>query len=60
MSYLNKELQIRLNQLSPLNKKLLEQFISDIGSASNSTEKQDAVNKLRSQIREFVSKEEIQ
>lgn len=58
MSYLNKELQNRLDELSDLNKELLTQFLKDIGDASIESEKQDAVTRLRSRIREHVSQEE--
>lgn len=58
MAYLNKELQDRLNQLSSTNKQLLEQFLFDISTAKRDTEKQDAVRKLRSKIREIVAREE--
>lgn len=58
MSYLNRELQNRLEQLSPLNKELLTQFLSEIGDANMDSEKQDAVTRLRSKIREHVSQEE--
>lgn len=58
MSYLNKELQNRLDKLSPLNKELLTQFLSDIADANMESEKQDAVTRLRSKIREYVSQEE--
>lgn len=58
MSYLNKELQNRLEELSDLNKELLTQFLKDIGDASIESEKQDAVTRLRSRIREHVSQEE--
>ena len=60
MSYLNKELQNRLEELSDLNKDLLTQFLKDIGDASIDSEKQDAVTRLRSRIREHVSQEESQ
>ena len=58
MSYLNKELRIRLEELSPLNKELLIQFLTDIGDANTDSEKRDAVTRLRSRIREYVSQEE--
>lgn len=58
MIYLNKELQARLNELTPRNKNLLEQFLFDIGTAKRSSEKQDAVTRLRSQVREIVAEEE--
>ena len=58
MSYLNKELRIRLEELSPLNKELLIQFLTDIGDAKTGSEKRDAVTRLRSRIREYVSQEE--
>lgn len=54
MAYLNKELQERINNLSPLNKKLLEQFLLDINAAKLESEKRDAVTRLRSKIREIV------
>ena len=54
MAYLNKELQERVNSLSPLNKKLLEQFLVDINAAKLESEKRDAVARLRSKIREIV------
>ncbi|MEM5687275.1 hypothetical protein AAHB49_16220 [Bacillus cereus] len=55
MAYLNKELQERINNLSPLNKKLLEQFLLDINAAKLESEKRDAVTRLRSKIREIVA-----
>lgn len=55
MAYLNKELQNRINNLSPLNKKLLEQFLIDINAARLESEKRDAVTRLRSRIREIVA-----
>jgi hypothetical protein len=58
MSYLNRELLNRLDQLSDLNKELLTQFLSDIGDAKLDSEKQDAVSRLRSKVREYVSREE--
>lgn len=58
MIYLNRELQTKLNELTPRNKSMLEQFLLEIGSAKRSSEKQDAVMKLRSQIREIVAEEE--
>jgi len=58
MAYLNKELQDRLDQLTPTNKQLLEQFLFDISIARQNTEKQDAVTRLRSKIREIVAREE--
>jgi len=58
MSYLNRELQNRLEQLPNLNKDILTQFLIDIGDANMDSEKQDAVTKLRSKIREYVSQEE--
>lgn len=58
MSYLNRELLNRLGELTPLNKELLIDFLSDIGDANIDSEKLDAVAKLRSSIREHVSQEE--
>jgi len=58
MSYLNRELQNRLEQLAKLNKDILTQFLIDIGDANVDSEKQDAVTRLRSRIREYVSQEE--
>jgi hypothetical protein len=55
MAYLNKELQKRINNLSSLNKKLLEQFLIDINAARLESEKRDAVTRLRSKIREIVA-----
>ena len=55
MAYLNKELQERINKLSPLNKKLLEQFLIDINAAKLDSEKRDTVTRLRSKIREIVA-----
>lgn len=55
MAYLNKELQERINNLSSLNKKLLEQFLLDINVAKLESEKRDAVTRLRSKIREIVA-----
>ncbi len=55
MAYLNKELQERINNLAPLNKKLLEQFLLDINAAKLESEKRDAVTRLRSKIREIVA-----
>lgn len=58
MVFLNSELQNRLNELTPTNKQLLEQFLFDISMANTDTEKQDAVTRLRSKIREIVAMEE--
>jgi len=55
MAYLNKELQERVNKLSPLNKSLLERFLLDINVARLESEKIDAVTKVRSRIREIVA-----
>ena len=55
MAYLNKELQERINKLSPLSKKLLEQFLLDINAAKLESEKRDAVTRLRSKVREIVA-----
>jgi len=52
---LNKELQERVNKLSPLNKSLLERFLLDINVARLESEKIDAVTKVRSRIREIVA-----
>lgn len=54
MAYLNKELQERINNLIPLNKKLLNQFLLDLNAAKLESEKRDAVTRLRSKIREIV------
>lgn len=58
MNYLNRELLSRLDELSPINKKLLTQFLIDIGDSKLDSEKKDAVTGLRSRIREYVSREE--
>lgn len=55
MGYLNKELQERINELSPLNKELLERFLRDISKAKLDSEKRDTVSRLRSKIREIVA-----
>lgn len=59
MAYLNKELQERLNQLSQTNKQLLEKFLLDISTARLDSEKNDAVTRLRSKIREMVAAGEM-
>lgn len=59
MAYLNKELQERLNQLSLTNKQLLEKFLLDISTARLDSEKNDAVTRLRSKIREIVAAGEM-
>lgn len=58
MISLNKELQERLDKLSPRNNELLESFLTDISNAENDVEKNDAVTRLRTRVREIVAKDE--
>lgn len=54
MAYLNKELQQRINKLQPLNKLLLEELLLDLSKANSEIEKKDAIQKLRSKVRETI------
>lgn len=58
MTSLNKELKERLDKLSPRNNELLESFLTDISNAENDVEKNDAVTRLRTRVREIVAKDE--
>lgn len=59
MSYLNKELQDRIDKLDPQNKQLLVQLLKDLGDAKLEMEKKDAMRRLRSKIREIATMGEI-
>lgn len=54
MAHLNRELQQRINKLQPLNKVLLEELLLDLSKANSEIEKKDAIQRLRSKVRESV------